>query len=813
PPVALLGYAADTPAHCAVYPFAEFSPEWQALAFARRHGITAAFCDLPQTHALGLANASATGFPGSPGLSGQAAPPQAAPPQAGDTPWQDEVMVRVAALGDGGDGALWWDGVVERLDPREDSLAMFAALLEAMTLLRQGPGLGSAKGLDRREALREAWMRRCVRKALKSVAGPVAVVCGAWHGPALLAGVRGQVTVRDDDALLKGLPRVKTRATWMPWTFDRLTRTAAYGAGIQAPGWSQHCWRERHNAAGRLVSWLVVTAQTLRSRGFEASAADVQAGVALAETLMALRPGHGLEFDSIADATAVTLCRSEAAPLAELQQTLWVGNAMGRTPKDVPKTPLQMDLETTSRRLRWEKAGERTVTLDLRKPQGAEGSVMLHRLVLLAVPWGEELPASRGLGTFKERWRLLPWRPEHTLALLEAGVWGTTLGHAATAKGLALAESTGTAQALVALLATLLKADVPRAVGGVVARLQGRLAVGTDAAELLEAFTALVQLWRYGDARGTDPQLLAGVIQGLAIRLSLGLEGFCRGRNEAFARAIAPQVVRANGAVVLFDDPGLLAGWYAALRAITGPEYPGLLAGRVYRLLLELGRLEDEPSIILHRALTKVPAPRAAAWIEGLVAEDGRLLVHETALWGLLDAWLVDLDEATWLSLLPLLRRAFAAVEPQVRGLLLARVRPSDVAVEEGPATGEVSAPPFDHEAASAGMALVQRLLGLEAEPSPPAVPSAAGPLAASRGQRSQAVRFRRWRLVLGDAEGRDPPPGDDGILDATLALVYGNPASGDTPPPTRGRRGGLGAAGGARGRGRREVRPPFPGV
>jgi len=47
PPVALLGYAPDEPRVSAFWPFAVFSPEWQALLWAHRNGVPVRFCDLP----------------------------------------------------------------------------------------------------------------------------------------------------------------------------------------------------------------------------------------------------------------------------------------------------------------------------------------------------------------------------------------------------------------------------------------------------------------------------------------------------------------------------------------------------------------------------------------------------------------------------------------------------------------------------------------------------------------------------------------------------------------------------------------------
>ena len=52
PPVALLAYAPDAPRMSAFWPFAVFSPEWQALAWAAAHEVPARFCDLPAAMVL-----------------------------------------------------------------------------------------------------------------------------------------------------------------------------------------------------------------------------------------------------------------------------------------------------------------------------------------------------------------------------------------------------------------------------------------------------------------------------------------------------------------------------------------------------------------------------------------------------------------------------------------------------------------------------------------------------------------------------------------------------------------------------------------
>ena len=53
PPVALLAWVIGEPSRAAFWPFATFSPEWQALDWAARNSRAASFIDLPSS--LGLA--------------------------------------------------------------------------------------------------------------------------------------------------------------------------------------------------------------------------------------------------------------------------------------------------------------------------------------------------------------------------------------------------------------------------------------------------------------------------------------------------------------------------------------------------------------------------------------------------------------------------------------------------------------------------------------------------------------------------------------------------------------------------------------
>ena len=129
---------------------------------------------------------------------------------------------------------------------------------------------------QQRENCREAYMRQCLRTAEKEGFERIAVICGAWHTPAL---TELKKTKKDDTALLKTLNKIKTQAAWIPWTHSRLLSSSGYGAGIESPAWYQHLWAHYQsdtlNHETVTISWLAKVAQELRLQGLDASSAQL----------------------------------------------------------------------------------------------------------------------------------------------------------------------------------------------------------------------------------------------------------------------------------------------------------------------------------------------------------------------------------------------------------------------------------------------------------------------------------------------------------------------------------------------------------
>ena len=49
PPIAIMAYTLEAPIQTIIYPFAEFSPEYQAILWAKENKVECRFCDLPSS--------------------------------------------------------------------------------------------------------------------------------------------------------------------------------------------------------------------------------------------------------------------------------------------------------------------------------------------------------------------------------------------------------------------------------------------------------------------------------------------------------------------------------------------------------------------------------------------------------------------------------------------------------------------------------------------------------------------------------------------------------------------------------------------
>nr|WP_157114920.1 DUF5682 family protein [Nocardia niwae] len=778
PPVALLAYVPDAPAKAAFWPYAVFSPEWQALRHAVDHDVPVRFCDLPATVTLATEDEPGDRF---------------------------DPLAALAEAGGYDDAERWWDAVVESVPDAE----AFEAISEAMSALRETversarrgdmtPGAETSEGprpqgepegsevadrataptkdrgahrdpavpepaedrsaaaesergrserdqpatagsvpersandpapdfdsvaeaiaesvaesppeplvIDAHTLRREAYMRQTMRKALKDGAMRLAVVCGAWHAPAL-TGALGPAA--PDARLLKGLSKTRARLTWVPWTHSRLSTSSGYGAGVTSPGWYHHLFTATEQPIAR---WLTKVAGVLRAHDLPVSSAHVIEAVRLADTLAALRGRPLAGLSEVTEATRSVLCGGDETMLQLVIGELVVGEALGAVPEETPTVPLDADLRATIRSLRMKQEPSiRTIDLDLRKEREVERSRLLHRLRVLDIEWGTRTTSDvRSTGTFRETWTL-QWHPEYAISVIEASRWGTTIRTAAEAKILDTAGgSDRSVGELTAALEVALLADLGGATDGLIARLESTAALDHDVTHLLAALPGLIRTLRYGDVRGTDTKALAHVADGLLVRICAGMPAAVTGLDTDAATELRGLLDAAHTAIHTRDDGWATGEWLAALRRVADrDDVHGALVGRAVRLLADAGRIDDAESARRLSAALSVGATAAAkaAWIDGFLGGRGLLLVHDRELLRLIDDWLRGLGDDTFVETLPLLRRTFGAFESGERRAIGQAVRDGASAAAASAVTG------IDPDRATAALRTAAEILGV----------------------------------------------------------------------------------------------------
>lgn len=678
PPLAALLYNPKELQQAVYYPFAAFSPEWQAFQWANTNGVPVWAMDLPQSLRLGLAQQ-----------------PERLEALRKDEP-KDPLVLEIAQdplgylarLAGYTDSERWWEVFFEQ--GRGDDASVFGAVLELMQTLRTE--VGNAGQADNR--IREAQMRKILRKAIKGPYDRIAVVCGAWHTPALTD--LKAFSVKEDNALLKGIPKVKVKATWIPWTYDRLAFSSGYGAGVLSPAWYALLFENYDQAT---VQWMTLVSQLFQKEDLESSAAHAIEGVRLAETLAALRGLAMPGIDELTEAVLTIFSGGYRSQLDLVHQRLVIGDQMGEVPDAIPSIPLQQDLDQDIKRLKLKKYRSSTEALwlkansnrpqgglDLRQAHDLQQSQLLHRLTLLNIPWGMlGKPLGSEMSTKNEYWQL-QWKPEFAIRIIEAGMWGNTVEQAATAFVTHQAQEATELRTLTELLERVLHANLGQALQVLVEALRNQAALVKDVQHLLQALPPLVRIRRYGDVRQTAVKQVDWMLSSLVPRICIGLPHACTQIDEAASAALFGQILATNRALLLLEHAAYLAQWQDSLVQLAEREgVASCLRGLSVRLLLD-GQIwtVDQAAQQVRLALSKGASIEAGSqWLEGFLHGSGLLLLHNPQLWDLVNAWLVELSHAAFQQLLPALRKTFASYAPAERQKMLQLAQRGPAAIRE----------------------------------------------------------------------------------------------------------------------------------
>lgn len=668
PPVAMLIYQPTNFHKVSYLPFASFSPEWVAMKYGLAQDIPIRFMDLPMSLQYGIEAMEQDPLKNL--LKNQ---------QQTEAYLVRDPLGYMATLAGYSDSERWWNTMFEQ---QEDQV-VFETILEMMQTLRIGIGrMESAETLRR-----EAFMRKTLRKAQKDGFQRIAIVCGAWHSP-VFTDLKKYPSSKDN-ALLKGIKKVKVAATWVPWTYERLVLNSGYGAGVISPAWYELLFKHQQEETSR---WMTRAARLLRNEKMNTSAAHAMEAVRLAETLATMRGLQLPGMEELKEAAITVLCEGSEEKLALIEEKLIVGDRIGNVPDSVPVVPLQKDLEKQIKATRltkywkaidtqWLKATSANPRggLDFRNETDQAKSHLLHRLNILGIHWGNVQKEGRfDKGSFKEYWKL-KWKPDFIIKLIERSVWGNTIQAAATQYLKQKIEQEAQLQELSQLLETVLYADLPETTNALIERLREQAALTEDVLTLMSLLPSLVSSLRYGTTRQVNLLSIRGLVGELIPRICVGLPLICLNVEKDFANEIIEKILAVNTSIHLLQEEDLEQQWHQSLQQILGLKgsLQAKIEGTVVRLLFDRKVLDlKEVKRRMHFNFSIGHPPlEAVLWLEGFLHGSGLLLVHYAELWQILDDWLKQLTQAEFQETLPLLRRAFSNFAPAERRKILHRAK------------------------------------------------------------------------------------------------------------------------------------------
>jgi hypothetical protein len=693
PPVALLVYNPKALHQAAYFPFADFSPEWQAMKYALKEKISVQFMDLPHFHHFHLD-----------GTENEDSQQQILfevekSKELSEAEKEQLLIARdplayIAQMAGYTDSERWWE---IHMESQENTEEIFDAVLELMGAVRQRLNAPEPQ----REMMREAYMRKVIRKAISDKFERIAVVCGAYHSP-VLQDLKNY-PLKTDNAILKGLKKVNTQTTWIPWTYQRISTMSGYGAGVVSPAWYKLLFHRRKDAT---IRWMSQLAKMLRNEGIDASSAHAIEAVRLAETLATIRHLPLPGMDELKEAAVTIFGGGNEAPVQLIEEKMIIGDAMGKVPSSIPKLPLQDDLDKKIKSLhltkyvqteifKWIKEAakeenSRTTPrggLNIREEMDLKQSHFLHQLNILGIDFGTKFKDTRAQrkGSFKEFWKL-KWKVGFAMKIIEAGMWGSTVYSASSNFVIKKCEKVENLLDLMDLVENTLFSGLTEVIPVLVHRLKNIASITKDTHQLMNALPKMVDVWKYGDTRGTDTAAIEQVIYSIVPRIFIGLPSTCVSINEEAAKGLFDLLKETNRALSILNDETLADEWEQVLLHISEAHHVhGILAGACSRILLDKRVISTEKAADHMSYFLSLgnEAADAANWIEGFLSGSGLVIIHEPKIWNILDNWVERLDMDTLMGILPLLRRTFSAFSVPERQKMLELAKRGQLAITE----------------------------------------------------------------------------------------------------------------------------------
>lgn len=667
-PIAIMAYTKTSPVKSILYPFAEYSPEIQALLWAKKNNVNCAFMDLPSSAFLAFPDTDSMDFE------------EAA--NEGDV--TESVYSKLEMLtGESHDS--YWERNFEQLCGT--GLYREACNTFGRELRKSEKSSGKYNAAE--TVIREAYMKRTIETAIKQgiAAEKIVCVCGAFH----VGGLETNTAMTDEE--LSNLPKVDSSATLMPYSFYRLSSSSGYGAGNNSPSYYQMLYKamDKINKTSSnkdecmeemFTRYLVSVAKNHRDKGNIVSSASVIEAFRLAKSVAAIRGSKYPVLQDLHDSMIATIGHGKFSEIVEACTKVEVNSVVGFLPEGMSKTAIQDDFMRNVENLNLgdylsEKVqafcsfgNKKKPYLDLRENryaskekafQDLNTSFFFHRLEILGVNFA----SYNGDGgeeniNYKEYWQM-KWSPEVEMQLVESAVLGDTIAAASVLKIKELANAASNIAEASEIFEKAYLCGLPESCDYVLKIMQAFLIDEKALVNSAATSERLSSIVRYGDIRKYDSKPLVQMLEKLYLRSCLVMQEACVCDNEN-AKAIMQAMEKVNRLQLnhdFLDESKLLD----LLRDISVKDNLNpMCSGFAMALLLERGKVDESvlSNEIALRLSKGMPVDLGAAWIEGLSAKNHYTLIARLSLWKQIVAYIDELDESEFKRAVVALRRTFS---------------------------------------------------------------------------------------------------------------------------------------------------------
>jgi hypothetical protein len=680
PPVALVALpdrearAEKDRAGTTYYPICRHSPEYIAIQQANELGTTIRFIDLPSRHPAMLSD-------------GRDRADQPLLPMR-ETLFDRGAYVEAMCARTGfRDGLALWDGLFEARVRATDWRGFFAGVGAYCAALRAASDADELK-VDGTLA-RETMMRACIQETAAAASGPIAVITGGFHTPALIDS--------QPEAKPAAAPVTPRSNAWLiRYDYRALDRLNGYGAGLPLPGFYERVWErlvgEGGDSKGSLAEEILVgfrahlTAnEPSLTFSFPTLRSIVEAATRLADLRGLSEPGRTELFDAVRSSAIKEEIELGSHPLLATFTTFLQGDRLGDLPPGSRLPPLieRARREARGHGLSLDDAVPKTRELDIyRKPRHRQTSQFLHAMRLVAPAFAERIRGPDRVHGFRadmllETWTYA-WSPAVEASLIERAADGETVRDVAAAilvRRLADLEKEGqcnNAEAAFNLLSIAFDAglgeapDLLAAAVGAAARADSNLLRLTNALVIGQALESRAKGMQSDANIRAFSFLLPGLLDQLARRIAELLRDLAAIDAEHVREAI--RCLAALAEAMADPDPSFaVQPLRDALRDLMSARLDPELTGAVIALAALIGLIDDaEAGKRLSAALAGAfeRPGEAIRTLSGVMALAPQLFINDNSVIGAIDALFGAVDDQSFLDLLPQLRMAFAELSP-----------------------------------------------------------------------------------------------------------------------------------------------------